>query len=97
MVTSSTARYVPSADATFTYPNIRPIQKTFLWAYFEEGGKQVDVTNEDVSKAIKCTGLALEYPIKKGFQLLGLIYTLLEVGAQTHSPLRDVQIHKSKK
>jgi hypothetical protein len=39
--------------------------KTFLSAYYEESGKRADVTNEDVSKAIKCAGLALEYPTTK--------------------------------
>ncbi len=42
---------------------------TFLSAYFEEGGKQADVTNEDVGKAIKCAGSALEYPTKKGIPI----------------------------
>jgi hypothetical protein len=46
--------------------------KTFLSAYFEEGGKPWDVTNEDVSKAIKCGGTALEYPTTKGIPIARL-------------------------
>jgi hypothetical protein len=46
--------------------------KTFLLAYFEEDGKRADVTNEDVSKAIKCAGLALEYPTTKGIPIARL-------------------------
>ncbi len=97
MVTSSTARYAPSADATFTYANIRPIQKLSSQLILRK------VENERMSpmKILAKPSNALDWPLntqqKKGFQLLGLIHTLLEVGAQTHSPSRDIQIHKSKK
>jgi hypothetical protein len=46
--------------------------KTFLSAYFEEGGKRLDVANKDVSKAIKCAGTALEYPTTKGISIARL-------------------------
>jgi hypothetical protein len=46
--------------------------KTFLSAYFEEGGKRADVTNEDFSKAFKCAGLALEYTTTKGIPITTL-------------------------
>ncbi len=97
MVISSTAQYVPSADATFTYANIKPIQKLSSWLILRK------VENERMSlmKMLAKPSNVLDWPLntqqQKGFQSLGLIHTLLEVGAQTHSPSRDIQIHKSKK
>ncbi len=72
MVTSSTARYTPSADATFTYANIRPIQKLSSRLILRKVENRADVTYEDVSKAIKCAGSALEYPTKKGIPIARL-------------------------
>ena len=71
--------------------------KTFLSAYFEEGGKQVDVTNEDVSKAIKCTGSALEYPTKKGIPIARLDTHSLRSGCANALSIvgySDTQIQK---
>ncbi len=71
--------------------------KTFLSAYFEEGGKRADVTNEDVSKAIKCAGLALEYPTKKGIPIARLdTHSLRSGGTNALSLARysDTQIQK---
>jgi hypothetical protein len=71
--------------------------KTFLSAYFEEGGKRADVTNEDVSKAIKCAGSALEYPTTKGIPIARLdTHSLRSEGANALSlaGYSDTQIQK---
>ncbi len=71
--------------------------KTFLSTYFGEGGKQSDVTNEDVSKAIKCTGTALEYPTTKGIPIARLdTHSLRSGGANALSlaGYTDTQIQK---
>jgi hypothetical protein len=71
--------------------------KTFLSAYFEEGRKQADATNEDVSKAIKCAGLALGYPTKKGIPIARLdTHSLRSGGANALSLVgySDTQIQK---
>ncbi len=71
--------------------------KTFLSAYFEEGRKQADVTNEDISKAIKCAGSALEYPTKKGIPIARLdTHSLRSRGAKALSlaGYSDTQIQK---
>jgi hypothetical protein len=71
--------------------------KTFLTAYFEEGRKQADVTNEDVSKAIKCAGSALEYPTKNGIPIARLDKHSLRSGGANALSLAgysDTQIQK---
>ena len=43
--------------------------KTFLSAYYDDSGKRSDVTNEDVSRAIKSAATVLEYPTAKGIPI----------------------------
>jgi len=40
--------------------------KTFLSAYYDDKGQRGDITNEDVSKALKAAATVLEYPMAKG-------------------------------
>jgi hypothetical protein len=71
--------------------------KTFLSAYFEEGGKRADVTNENVSKAIKCAGTTLEYPTSKGIPIAWLDTHSLQSGGANALSLAgysDTQIQK---
>jgi hypothetical protein len=71
--------------------------KTFLSAYFKEGGKRADVTNKDISKAIKCAGMTFEYPTSKGIPIAWLdTHSLQSGGANALSLARysDTQIQK---
>ncbi len=57
----------------------------------------MDVTNEDVSKAIKCAGLALEYPTTKGIPIARLDTHFLRSGGANALSLAgysDTQIQK---
>ena len=40
--------------------------KTFLLAYYDDKGQRGDITNEDVSKALKEVATVLNYPTAKG-------------------------------
>jgi hypothetical protein len=43
--------------------------KTFLSAYYDDKGQRGDITNEDVSKALKAAATVLEYPTMKGIPI----------------------------
>ena len=43
--------------------------KTFLSAYYDDKGQRGDITNEDVSKALKAAATVLEYPTAKGIPI----------------------------
>ncbi len=43
--------------------------KTFLSAYYDDKGKRKDITNKDVSKALKVAATALDYPNAKGIPI----------------------------
>jgi hypothetical protein len=43
--------------------------KTFLAAYYDDKGKCKDITNKDVSKALKVATMALDYPTAKGIPI----------------------------
>ncbi len=43
--------------------------KTFLSAYYDDKGQRGDITNEDVSKALKAAATVLEYPTVKGISI----------------------------
>jgi hypothetical protein len=43
--------------------------KTFLSAYYDDMGKRDDVTNEDVSRALKSAATVLDYPTAKGIPI----------------------------
>jgi hypothetical protein len=43
--------------------------KTFLSAYYDDMGKRFDVTNEDVSRALKSAAAVLDYPTAKGIPI----------------------------
>ena len=43
--------------------------KTFLSAYYDYMGKRSDVTNEDVSRALKSAAIVLDYPTIKGIPI----------------------------
>ena len=40
--------------------------KISLSAYYDDKGQRGDITNEDVSKALKAAEMVLEYPMAKG-------------------------------
>jgi hypothetical protein len=40
--------------------------KTFLSAHYDDKGQRSDITNEDVSKALKAAATVLDYPTAKG-------------------------------
>jgi hypothetical protein len=43
--------------------------KTFLSAYYDERGQRRDITNEDVSVALKAAAATLDYPMAKGIPI----------------------------
>jgi hypothetical protein len=43
--------------------------KTFLSVYYDDAGKRADITNEDVSRALKSAATILEYPLAKGIPI----------------------------
>jgi hypothetical protein len=43
--------------------------KTFLSAYYDDKGQRGDITNKDVSKALKAAATVLKYPTAKGHSL----------------------------
>jgi hypothetical protein len=43
--------------------------KTFLSAYYDDKGQRGDITNEDVSTALKAAATVLEYPTMKGIPI----------------------------
>ena len=43
--------------------------KIFLSAYCDDKGQRGDITNEDVSKALKVAAMVLEYPTAKGIPI----------------------------
>ncbi len=43
--------------------------KTFLSAYYDDMGKQSNITNEDVSRALKSAATVLDYPTAKGIPI----------------------------
>ena len=43
--------------------------KTFLSAYYDDTGKRSDITNEDVSRALKSAATMLDYPTAKGIPI----------------------------
>ena len=47
----------------------RADSKTFLSAYYDDRGQRGDITNEDVSKALKAAATVLEYPTAKGIPI----------------------------
>ncbi len=47
----------------------RANSKTFLLAYYDDRGQRGDITNKDVSKALKVAATVLEYPTAKGISI----------------------------
>jgi hypothetical protein len=43
--------------------------KTFLSGYYDDKGQRRDVTNEDVSIALKAAAATLDYPTAKGIPI----------------------------
>jgi hypothetical protein len=46
--------------------NMGANSKTFLLAYYNDKGQRSNITNKDVSKALKVAATALDYPTAKG-------------------------------
>ncbi len=58
--------------------------KTFLLAYYDGKGQCGDITNEDVSKALKAAATVLEYPTAKGIPINRIdTHSLQSGGANT--------------
>ncbi len=71
--------------------------KTFLSAYFPAANKWADVTNEDISMALKTATTILDYPTAKGIPIKGIdMHSLRSGGANTLSlaGFSDTQIQK---
>ena len=71
--------------------------KTFLLAYYDDKGQRGDITNEDVSKALKAAATVLEYPTAKGILINRIdTHSLRSGGANTLSlsGYSDTQIQK---
>ena len=72
-------------------------KKTFLSAYYDDKGQRGDITNEDVSKALKAAATVLEYPTAKGITIDRIDTHLLRSGganALSLSGYSDTQIQK---
>jgi hypothetical protein len=65
--------------------------KTFLSAHYDDKGQHSDITNKDVSKALKAAAMVLDYPTAKG------ILVDCKVEALTPSPWRVIWIPKFKR
>jgi len=71
--------------------------KTFLSAYCDDKGQRDDITNEDVSKALKAVATVLKYPTAKGIPFDCIdTHSLRSGGANTLSlsGYSDTQIQK---
>jgi hypothetical protein len=71
--------------------------KTFLSAYYDDKGQRGDITNEDVSKALKAAAAVLEYPTMKGIPIDRIDTHSLRSGnanALSLSGYSDTQIQK---
>jgi len=74
--------------------------KTFLLAYYNDKGQHGDITNEDVSKALKEVATVLNYPTAKGIPNGRIDTHLLQRGganALSLSGYSDTQIQKKEK
>ncbi len=54
--------------------------KTFLSAYFDEENTRQDITNEDVSRALKMAAAVLDYPTARGIPVDRIDTHLLRSG-----------------
>ncbi len=71
--------------------------KTFLSAYYDDKGQCGDITNEDVSKALKAAATVLEYFMAKGIPIDRIDTHSLRSGgtnALSMSGYLDTQIQK---
>jgi hypothetical protein len=71
--------------------------KTFLSAYFDEAKTWQDITNEDISRALKLAATALEYPTAQGIPVDRIDTHLLCSGGANALSLTgysDTQIQK---
>ncbi len=74
--------------------------KTFLLAYYDDKGQHGDITNEDVSKALKVVATVLDYPTAKGIPIGRIDTHSLQSGganALSLSGYSDTQIQKKEK
>ena len=72
--------------------------KTFLLAYYDDKGQRGNITNEDVSKALKAVATVLEYPTAKGIPINHIDTHSLRSGganALSLSGYSDTQIQKN--
>jgi hypothetical protein len=71
--------------------------KTFLSAYYDDKSRRGDVTNEDVSTALKAAATILDYPMAKGIPINSIdTHSLQSGGANALSLVgySDTQIQK---
>ena len=72
--------------------------KTFLLEYYDDKCQRGDITNEDVSKALKAVATVLEYPTAKGIPIDRIDTHSLRSGsanALSLSGYSDTQIQKN--
>ena len=55
--------------------------KTFLSAHYDDKGQRSDITNKDVSKALKVAATVLDYPTAKGILVDHIDTHLLQSGS----------------
>jgi hypothetical protein len=77
--------------------NMGANSKTFLLAYHNDKGQHRDITNKDVSKALKMAATALDYPMSKGIPIDRIDTHFLRSGGANTLSLEgysDTQIQK---
>ncbi len=66
---TSTAQYKQWVAGTSTYGIMELQQKLFLSVYFTESKQWLDITNKDISVALKRAATILDYPTAKGIPI----------------------------
>jgi hypothetical protein len=75
----------------------RATAKTFLSAYFNKAGQRFDITNQEISAALKMAATFLDYPTAKGIPIDQIDTHLLRSGGANALLLvgySDTQIQK---
>jgi hypothetical protein len=71
--------------------------KTFISAYFPTAGQRLDISNEDITRALKTAATILTTPRQRASRSIESIHILYGAEAQMHYPWLASPIHRSKK
>jgi hypothetical protein len=71
--------------------------KTFLSVYYEDCGKRSNITNEDISRALKAVATVLEYSIQKIFLSTKSTHSPYKGGVQMPCPWQATRTSKSRR